>query len=169
MRPWGDTVLCPPLEAVETLFEYEGRAAQAVRRLKYERATSLISWMGTALAERYRTAGLERYDLVVPIPIHPTRRRERGFNQAEVLAEDLPRVNAVLARVGVRSPQAGRSRQDRLRDWDGVFRVLEPLGGRSVLLVDDVMTTGSSLRAAAEVLKAAGASEVGALVFAYEP
>ncbi|MEQ1479321.1 ComF family protein, partial [Salmonella enterica] len=72
---------------VDAPFVYEGRPAQAVRRLKYDRATGLWKWMGSLLLERYTQSGLDGlYDVVVPVPLARGRLSERGFNQSELLA-----------------------------------------------------------------------------------
>ncbi len=173
MRPCEISIPAPwPLVSIDAAFEYHGRAAQAVRRLKYEGATSLIEPMADLLRERFDSLAGNRYDLIVPMPIHEAREAERGFNQAASLSEALPaeRVRRDLVRrVRPREPQARLTREQRLGNWEGVFSVSRGLEGQMILLVDDVATTGSSLRAAAEALILAGASEVAALVFAYEP
>lgn len=163
--PVGDV---PPLAFRACVYAYEGRAGQAVRRLKYSRSTALAASMAGALAPKIaELAGVD--DLVVPVPIHPRRRSERGFNQSDLLCEGPHgrRVEkAALRRVRMTPPQASlpiAERGEHLRD---AFRATPLVADRRVLLVDDVLTTGHTARACASALLAAGAREVGVLAFA---
>ena len=137
-------------------------------------------WAG-ALATLLRSTpwvepALEAAELVLPIPLAPQRLRMRGFNQALLLAQALAptRVQAgLLLRTHDTPAQSGLDRARRLRNLARAFAV-EPLcaaqlAGRQVLLVDDVMTTGATLQAAAAVLRQAGAARVTALVLARTP
>ena len=137
-------------------------------------------WAG-ALATLLRSTpwvepALEAAELVLPIPLAPQRLRMRGFNQALLLAQALApaRVQAgLLLRTHDTPAQSGLDRTQRLRNLARAFAV-EPLraaqlAGRQVLLVDDVMTTGATLQAAAAVLRQAGAARVTALVLARTP
>ena len=137
-------------------------------------------WAG-ALATLLRSTpwvepALEAAELVLPIPLAPQRLRMRGFNQALLLAQALApaRVQAgLLLRTHDTTAQSGLDRARRLRNLARAFAV-EPLraaqlAGRQVLLVDDVMTTGATLQAAATVLRQAGAARVTALVLARTP
>jgi predicted amidophosphoribosyltransferase len=110
---------------------------------------------------------------LVPVPLHPARRRKRGFNQAEWLADALGRrtglaVRDCLRRGGSNLRQVGRDRAARLAGPAGSVTARGPVPRRAVL-VDDVMTTGATLRACAAALRAGGSKEVSALVFARTP
>jgi ComF family protein len=158
-----------PLRLTATLFHYGGRPGQAVRRLKYSRATVLGSPMAAMLAEGIVRLGLNRYDLVVPIPIHWSRLCTRGFNQAEVLTAELDKVDrTALVRVRRTKPQARLSREARMHNLVDAFRARHSVEGKSVLLIDDVLTSGETARECAKALKQAGAGEVAALAFAGE-
>lgn len=122
-------------------------------------------------------ATLDQADLVLPLPLAPARLAERGFNQALVLARQLAPAHKLdprlLLRVRETTAQAALDRAARQRNVAQAF-ALEPLRphavrGRSVVLVDDVMTSGASLHAAARVLREAGAARIGAVVFARTP
>lgn len=107
---------------------------------------------------------------LVPVPLHPTRHRRRGFNQAAVLAEALARrtglpVSECLSRSGAPGSQVGRSRAARLSAPPGRIHAHAPVPGRP-LIVDDVATTGATLAACARALRTAGAREVRAITFA---
>jgi len=154
---------------------YEGAAAALVRALKYRGAVALADPMAAQLAANAPPGLLERPAELVPVPLHPARRRRRGYNQAEQLACALARrrglnVSDVLVRSGPAIRQVGRDRSQRLR---GVMGSVEPARGASiptrVVLVDDVATTGATLRACAAALSAGGARSVRAICFARTP
>ncbi len=110
---------------------------------------------------------LSGIDAILPVPLHPSRERERGFNQAYILAKLLSRRHGVpvlkglLRRIRPTPPQAGK-RRERIRNVRGAFRVHHPeqIRGRSILLVDDVYTTGATVNECARVLMKAGARGV---------
>ena len=174
MRPleiFHDDRLDPLLSFRASAYEYEGRAAQAVRRLKYSRATSLAAFMSDAIKTVACDAGLVDDRLVLPVPIHWSRRCVRGFNQAELLCEALPKEQVrttVLARIKPTASQAGLNADQRRKNLTGAFQVRGKLDGQRILLVDDVLTTGQTGRECARVLLEAGAIEVGLLTFAAE-
>lgn len=158
-----------PLEFRVELYAYEGRAAQAVKRLKYSRATSLAKPMAELMAPKIaQFAGPD--DLVVPVPIHRLRRIERGFNQAELLCEGQHgrKVDRqVLRRRRHTLPQASLTVSERLANLEDAFQADSVrLRERRVLLIDDVLTTGGTARECARALLAAGAPSVGVLAFA---
>jgi ComF family protein len=149
------------------IYAYGGRASQAVRRLKFERATALAAPMAADIARAFNRLPAE-WDVIVPVPIHPIRRRQRGFNQAELLCESLP-PNLVQTRFLRRTrhtrPQVGLPAAERLINLKGAFTAAPSVHGLKVLLVDDVVTTGGTIVHCAEALTAAGAERVGVLAF----
>jgi ComF family protein len=148
---------------------YEGPARELVRALKYRAAERLAAGMAAQVAA---TAPREFLAApLVPVPLHRSRLRRRGFNQAELLARELARrcglpLADCLERRRPRAPQAGRGRAERIGEHDGV----EPAEGSAVperaVLVDDVVTTGATVAACARALRAAGAREVRCLAYA---
>jgi competence protein ComFC len=131
------------------------------RHLRYP----LAEWLGETLSDP-RLRG-RRFDLIVPVPLHPTRERERGFNQAALLAELLARkvalpLRAVLERIRYTTTQTAYDRAERMENLHDAFRLRKNRDVRQlrVLLIDDVLTTGSTLSECARVLKAAGAISV---------
>jgi ComF family protein len=113
-------------------------------------------------------------DVLVPVPLHPSRLQTREFNQSLLIADRLGRymrrpVSAMdLIRVAVKKPQTSLSRPERLRNLRRAFVIkhAEPFDGRRVLLIDDVFTTGTTLNECAKALRAAGAASVSALTLA---
>jgi ComF family protein len=128
------------------------------------------------LAETYRD-GLcpeENFDLVSPVPLHPQRQKERGFNQSELLAEDfcqttgLALAKDLLQRVRPTIPQVMLPRQERTKNVRGAFAVSDKVGvnGKDILLIDDIATTGATLKECAKILHKAGAEKVCVLTLA---
>ncbi len=157
------------LDGIAAPFRYEGRAEQAIKRLKYGRVTSLAGPMSSLLCEFARATGQLEHDGFVVVPIHWTRRCERGFNQSELLARALPServLNGALRRVRATRPQVGLNSEARRQNVLGAFRAEGHFGGMSIALLDDVITTGHTAQECAGVLKRAGASRVIALAFA---
>jgi ComF family protein len=123
--------------------------------------------MSAAVAE---SAANLHYELVMPVPIHVTRWCERGFNQAELLCEAFPPDAVVngLRRIRRTRPQVGLNSADRQQNLVGAFVCDSTVRGKNVLLVDDVVTTGSTARECARVVKRAGAARVFLATFAAE-
>jgi ComF family protein len=113
-------------------------------------------------------------DVIIPVPLHPKREKKRGFNQAQIIAKELAELEGVRLLEGVLvktkniPPQTFLQLKEREKNVRGAFRVNkeEEIKGRVVLLVDDVYTTGSTIRECSSVLKKAGAKEVKALTIA---
>jgi ComF family protein len=125
----------------------------------------LAGWLAHAL-EDPRLAG-RRFDFIVPVPLHPARKRERGFNQAELLARALSRATSIrlrsaLQRTRYTTTQTQFDRAERMENLKGAFRLRRGSNVQDlrVLLVDDVLTTGSTLSECASVLKKGGALSV---------
>jgi ComF family protein len=156
---------------------YEGRLRDLVHALKYGRRVSLARPLAMLMRERGAPV-LEGADLVVPVPLHWQRQRERGFNQAVLLARHLGRpLVAALSRARPTPPQASlrlAKRHANVRDafvparslWRGRDWARHAVAGRIVVIVDDVSTTGATLDACARVLVRLGAAEVRALTAA---
>jgi ComF family protein len=145
---------------------YEGPIELAVHRFKYQGWRRLAEPLALFLAERLVIEGLSA-GLVLAVPLHPSRLRQRGFNQAELLARELRRRLALrappgeLVRTRATPPQVGHDRRWRLQNVQGAFAWRgEDLRGQSILLVDDVATTGATLDACASALREACSGSV---------
>lgn len=151
---------------------YAGTARAVVGALKFRGAVRVADAMAAPIAAA-APAGWLADVVLVPVPLHPSRRRRRGFNQAERLAGAVARrtglpVGDCLERSGSRGTQMGRGRAQRLEGLAGSIRPRASVPARAVL-IDDVTTTGATLVACAAVLRAAGAREVRAIAYARTP
>jgi competence protein ComFC len=156
-------------DAAVAAYRSRGIVRQIVLDFKYGRQIHLRHlvgrWLIAALAdERLRNL---TFDLIVPVPLHPARERERGFNQSALLAELLSTHTALstqpaLERVRYTTTQTAFDRGERMQNLHGAFRLRKTadVRGLRVLLIDDVLTTGSTLSECARVLKGGGARSV---------
>lgn len=161
----------PAFDATVAGFEYRFPLVEMIQSLKYGRSLALARTLGRRLAAH----ACGPWDAVVPVPIHPQRLRARGFNQAIEIARPiarqwrLPLLVDPVDRVRATPPQPGLTAAERARNLRGAFASNADLSGRSLLVVDDVMTTGATLDEFARVLKARGARQVVNLVVARTP
>lgn len=162
----------PALDDARVAFVFEGPLREAIHCLKYTRIRRVAEPLGDLLAEHLCENPLPS-DGLVPVPLHPKRLAERGFNQSELLgqriarAANLPLIARGLVRRRDTAHQVGLDARARQENIQGAFdwRFSEPPPAR-VLLLDDVLTTGATLNACAEALRAAGVQEVRALALA---
>jgi ComF family protein len=156
-------------DAAVAVYRSRGLVRQLVHDFKYGRQRHLRHPLVEWLSETLRDSRLRdrRFDLIVPVPLHPARERERGFNQATLLAELLAARLAlplipVLERIRYTTTQTAYDRAERMENLQDAFRLRKNRDVRQlrVLLIDDVLTTGSTLSECARVLKAGGAISV---------
>lgn len=159
----------PHFDATCALYPYEFPADRLIHALKYGHQLGLAAWFGKELAARLPAVGEA---LVVALPLHPRRLSGRGFNQAGEIARALARQRGLewtpdtLLRTRDTEAQAGLPLKGRAANVRGAFECRRDLGGRPLVLVDDVMTSGATLDEAARVLKLHGAGSVMAAVVA---
>ena len=164
----------PPVAGAVALGPYEGTLKHLVHALKFEGHDILAAPAAARLAVEVRRSGLDGVDAVVPIPSTRRRNRERGYDPAALLGEELARRLALrllpaLVRVKETPPQSALTAAARRANVAGAFRARPSAAGRSLLVVDDVLTTGATAFAAAEALRAAGARHVALAVLARTP
>lgn len=160
------------LKRIRSVGIHDGALRQAIHHLKYLRRREVADTLGRMLSSYWQDADLPA-DLVVPVPLHPSRQKERGYNQAGLLASvfadtaQLPLDEAHLIRIRATPPQVGLGIKERkLNVKDAFCWTSAALEGISVLLIDDVCTTGATLEACATALQRGGAQSVSALTLA---
>ena len=141
-----------------------------LRRYKYSGLLSISHLMASLLAEQLHST--QRPDLLIAMPLHPSRLKERGFNQALEIARvvgeslNIPLNPQACSRIRPTPPQAGLPWAERRKNLRGAFECSLDLSGKHVALLDDVMTTGASLNELARCVRQAGATQVACWVIA---
>ena len=157
------------IDGIRSVFLFEGGVRQAIHRLKYDDRHSLVVTLVRLMADFWRANPMPA-DLLIPVPLHPVRQRERGYNQSDLLAQalgdmiSLPVVTTGFRRVRNTRPQVDLDSADRRENVQGAF-AFQPRGGvavcgQRIVVIDDVCTTGSTLEACSTALRSAGASTV---------
>ena len=156
-------------DAAVAVYRGRGIVRDVIHEFKYNRQIHLrhlvARWLRAALDDD-RLRG-QQFDVIVPVPLHPARQRERGFNQATLLAELLSAHASIpcrplLKRIRYTTTQTALDRSERMENLHNAFRLRKnaDVRGLRMLLIDDVLTTGSTLSECARVLKRAGAKSV---------
>ncbi len=163
----------PSLAGIRSVGYHEGVLREAIHQFKYRDVRGLAEPLGELLAGYVLEHPLPA-DVVVPVPLHPARLADRGYNQSALLARELgrrvglPVVEESLLRVRHTRQQVGLSAEERRENVAGAFACGDDrLAGRRVLLIDDVYTTGATLNACGEALADAGAASVWGLTLAH--
>lgn len=161
----------PPFARARAAALYEGPVAAAIKHFKFGRQIVHLPLLKSWLNRRECLELVAEADLLLPVPLHPRRLKARGFNQALLLARafpDKPVGLAVLTRVRYTRPQMELKPRERRENVKGAFAVAQPVEvkGKNILLVDDLFTTGSTVRECAKVLRRAGAARVEVLTVA---
>jgi len=180
-RRCGEPLKCPgdlcyncrreplQIDGIRAVALFEGPLRQAVHNLKYNGQRNLARPLGRLLAEYWQGNPLPA-DVLVPVPLHASRQRERGYNQASLLTQELaavaglPVIEGCLVRTRPTVSQTNLSGAERKTNVRDAFACVDDrLAGRQVLLLDDVCTTGATLEACAVACRQAGARSVWAL------
>ncbi len=157
---WGRV----PVENASSYFRYEkGSSFQSlIHDLKYRDRKDIGRELGRLMGIEFRETAFEKTDLILPVPLHRFKKLQRGYNQCEPICEGLsgilniPYLTGVLERPSRSYTQTNKSRFKRWENVEGIFRISDPesLADKHVLLVDDVVTTGSTLEACANAILA---------------
>jgi ComF family protein len=161
----------PQFEKACAYGSYDGELRDLIHLLKYEQVTPAANLLGKILAAAIVKLEVSQPVLIIPVPLHSSKRRQRRFNQAEIIARaalkrmatpGMELATNVLVRQRATVSQIGLTRPQRAENIRGAFRVQHPekVAGRSILLVDDVLTTGTTASECARVLRRAGAEKV---------
>lgn len=150
------------------LLNYDEKARHSMTRIKYRNKRQYLDFYAEAICRRYKDQIMHmKAQALIPVPIHASRRRQRGFNQAELLARgiglrlNIPVYEDVLIRNKKTAPQKQLNPEERLHNLEKAFEASNiPDGVKDVILVDDIYTTGSTLEACTRVLLAAGFGRV---------
>ena len=150
------------------VFRSGGIARQLLHEIKYKDNRDLAVWLGELYAVELLETGMEPVDLIVPVPLHRQKQKQRGYNQSEAFASgigekwQIPVRTDLLLRKTFTQTQSRKSRWERWRNVQEVFVAgnSEQIKGKNILLVDDVVTTGATLEACARVLMGSGAERV---------
>lgn len=171
----------PPYSAARAVARFEGTVREAIHRLKYDGKQALAEPLGELMLtflertpEARAALGIESVQFIVPVPLHPRRQRQRGFNQSELLAQVLgrglgiPVEAAALQRIRETVPQVHLSGKERVQNVRGAFAARPDLGraGENALLVDDMHTTGATVRECAGALRRQRVARVSVLTLA---
>ncbi len=145
------------------VYAYDSPISGLIHQFKYSRVHKLDVFLGGKICEMVEKEQMPKPDILVPVPLHKSRQRDRGFNQAELLARTMEielgwSVAEVLERTHKTKQQAKLGAAKRKHNLQGVFSLIGNAEGLSIMLVDDVLTTGSTANECANVLKAGGAA-----------
>lgn len=171
----------PLIDQVIASFEYQGAIKPLLHQMKYHSVKGIAEYLGTLI---YYTTHLPAADLVTSVPLHPQRYSQRGFNQAEVMAKSLsyllklPYTRLLLRRHQTASQASLLNREKRWQNLAGIFELEKTLTdqllaapqlfhGKTILLIDDVCTTGATLNESAKVLKKTGCQQIIGVVAAH--
>ncbi len=151
-----------------SLAAYDGEWQEVIHRFKYNNRTDLAKPLAAMLSERVNS----EYDMIVPVPLSGKKLRRRGYNQSALLAKEIGRLCGFecafdLIKKEDTLPQVGLAQEDRLKNIKGAFALSSrDITGKSLLIIDDVMTTGATVNECAKVLKNGGAARVDVLTLA---
>lgn len=158
--------LPPAFDAALAPFRYDVPIGRMIGGLKYQARLDVARWLGMAIAGAAAERSQPMPDLLIPVPLHASRLRQRGYNQALELARGIRRVLPIAIdwrcaqRTRATADQIGQTAVERRREVRGAFVVGPAVRGRHIALIDDVMTTGSTVDALATAARAAGAERI---------
>ena len=157
------------------LFEFEDKIRQLIHLLKYKRHLTLAQYFACEAKLKFSNLQYRSYHAIVPVPLYKTRKRERGYNQSEEIANAMAKIFQIpvksehLLRIRPTSSQTKMSKEQRDLNMLDAFNCSQKNHERRILLIDDVITTGSTIDACAKALKKSGINEVDAFAVTHPP
>lgn len=178
----GDGSVCLECKKYDRVFdkgycvcEYSGRMQEKILKFKNNNGKYLGAAFSQLMFDKYKQLDYDP-DIIIPIPIHENRRKERGFNQSEILAEKIHEYtnkvdNSILIRKKDTPHQVGLNRENRIVNLDNAFSLNKnkSVKGKNILIIDDIFTTGTTIDECAKFLKSKGANNVFYLCLARAP
>lgn len=164
-----------PIDGLFAAFYYSGGMETAIQSFKFRNQPRLSGTISRLLYEELEKQSMTpEFDFIIPVPMHPRKKRQRGYNQSELIARQLGEYlnkevrTDILKKTVYTHPQSRLKKKDRINNLEGAFSVSQDVfvEGKSVLLVDDVLTTGTTLKTCAEILKEKGVSIIYGIVIA---
>lgn len=155
-------------DGIIPLFQYRGEVAKLLHEYKYNGKIKTIKIFLPFLEQRIlilKNSG-ERFDFIISVPLHPARKRERGFDQNEIFCQkiseilNVPYLKNSIERIKYTKPQAKVKKEKRYENIKGAFKIKENFEGKNILLFDDILTTGSTLNEISNLLKEKGAGKI---------
>jgi len=167
----------PAFQRTLFAYDYNGPVVQLIQQFKFGETLILSRLLADMIVERIKEHDFPLPDALIPVPLHKTRLKQRGFNQSLELARhigkalDIPLYNSLLIRTRATPKQSGLNRKARERNIRGAFEVQAKkdkaaLAGKHLAIIDDVITTGSTSREAAKILKRAGFNRISVIAVA---
>jgi ComF family protein len=156
-------------------FDRGSRYRKLLHQLKYHGRSEVGMFLGRLIGSRLTESNISPIDVIVPVPLHPSRQRRRGFNQSRIIADGIAEIlnkpvhDKVLQRKKYTTTQTRKGRFDRWKNVEGIFHCPDPgmMESKHILLVDDVVTTGSTLEAAGSALSICSNVKISVATAAY--
>ncbi|NLM75323.1 MAG: ComF family protein [Clostridiaceae bacterium] len=170
-----ETFRLPYIDGLFSAFHYEQGIDKAIQEMKFKNQPGLAKTLAYILGEEYmKEPVFPPVDLIIPVPMHRSKKRQRGFNQAELLAErisgylNIPLDKTSLVKVRNTKPQSSLARMQRLNNLENAFEIknIWNIKDKNILLVDDVITTGTTIDTCGKILYESGAAKIYAMVLA---
>lgn len=164
------------IKAVFSAYLYEGALREAVKSLKFSGQEQFGVLFGKILAEKLgKIEVLKRCDIIIPVPLYPSRQAERGYNQSEIIANviassfEIPMVTDVLFRIRDTKKQSTLKGLERMENVKDAFVAHSSVKDKKIILVDDICTMGATLKACEEALRIEGSGDVYAITLCVSP
>ena len=158
------------------IFKYEGKIRNLILDYKFKDKVYLYKIFSEIVTKNKKICGiLKKYDIIIPVPIHAKRKKQRGYNQSELIAKEIAKIeqklqyeNSILQKIKHTVPQSSLSKEQRKQNVQNVYKLVNQvkIRNKKIILFDDIYTTGSTATACAKLLKENGAKEIIVLTIA---